>query len=162
MQKFIQKWAIISLLKDVPEGSEFYYTEFPLHLTLAGVFKIDKDGEWLTNELTRLLVGQGSFNIEADKNDMFGPNKDVVVMRIKKTPELLGLYKKIYVWLHNSGVIYNKPNYQGQGYLPHSTFNKSGILLSGESRLINSVSIVDLFPNKNGNQRKIFATIELA
>jgi len=45
MQKFTQKWAIIALLENTNEGAEFYFTDFPLHLTVAGVFKIDHDGE---------------------------------------------------------------------------------------------------------------------
>ena len=162
MEKLTQKWAIISLLENAPEGSEFYYTEFPLHVTLAGVFKIDKDGGCLANKLTNLLVGQHSFEIEADDKDMFGPNKDVAVMKIKKNTGLMDLYGKIYTWLDNSGAVYNEPTYQGKSYLPHSTFQKSGILQSGESKHIKSVSIVDLLPNNDGYQRKIFATIELA
>ncbi len=161
MEKFTQKWAIIALLEDVHDGTEFYYTEFPLHITVAGVFAIDKNGTWLAQGLTDLLADQKIFEVRTDKKDMFGPNKDVAVMKIVKTPELISLYNKIHKWLLKSGAIYNEPQYQGDGYLPHSTFQKSGILNENEIWQIKSVSLIDLFPNNDGHRRKVLKTIDL-
>ena len=161
MEKFTQKWAIISLLEDVDEGSVFYYTDFPLHVTLAGVFAIDKDEGQLVKELADLLSSQQPVVIEADKKDMFGPEKNIAVMRIKKSRELMKLYGLIYNWLNESGVVYNTPEYQGDGYLPHSTFQKSASLAAGEQRILQSVSLIDLFPNQDGYSRKISKTIML-
>lgn len=161
MKEFTQKWAIIALLEDASEGAEFYYTDFPLHVTLAGVFAIDKNEQQLIEELAGLLRNQSAVEIESDEKDMFGPAKDVPVMRIKKTPELMKLYGRIYKWLESSGVNYNSPEYQGDGYLPHSTFQKTGSLAPGEKRILRSVSLVDLFPNQDGYQRKISKTLNL-
>lgn len=161
MKEYTQKWAIVSLLEDIKEGSEFHYTDFPLHMTLAGVFSINKNGQQLVNELTELLRRQHSLEIEAEKKDMFGPEKNIAVMRIKKTPELLKLYELIYRWLENSGAKYNSPEYQGDGYLPHSTFRKSGSLSQGEKRIVGSISLIDLSPENDAYKRKIFKTIEL-
>jgi 2'-5' RNA ligase len=160
MEEFTQKWAIIALLEDVRDGATFYYTDFPLHITLAGVFAINKDGSWLAEGLSDLLTGQKRFEVQADKKDMFGPHKDVAVMKIAKTPELTSLYSKIHQWLLESGARYNEPQYQGSNYLPHSTFQKSGLLHEDETRQIKSVSIIDLFPNGDGHQRKICKTIK--
>ncbi len=161
MEKFTQKWAIIALLEDIQDGAEFYHTDFPLHITLAGVFAIDKNGLWLAEGLNNLLTDQKMFDVQADKKDMFGPNKDVQVMKVMKTPELLSMYNKLHKWLLESGAIYNESRYQGDGYLPHSTFQKSGLLNENEVRQIKSVSIIDLFPNGDGYQRKVFKTIDL-
>jgi 2'-5' RNA ligase len=161
MEVFTQKWAIISLLEDAAEGDEFHYTEFPLHVTLAGVFAISKSGEQLAQELTKILENQKPFPIKADQQDMFGPGKDVAVMRIHKTPELMKLYESIHGWLMNEDATFNSPEYQGTGYLPHSTFQKSGSLAPSEERRITSVSLVDLFPNNDGYKRKIYKTIIL-
>lgn len=162
MSKFTQKWAIIALLEEIPDGTEFYYTDYPLHMTIAGVFELDKSGLWLSENLTRLLINQKEFDIKAGAEDHFGPDKDIQVMKIIESPELLKFYNKIHNWLLSYGAIYNEPQYQGEGYLPHSTFQKSGRLNEGEIRHIKSVSIVDLFPNNDGHRRKIFKTIELS
>ncbi|MFA6088203.1 hypothetical protein, partial [Mucilaginibacter sp.] len=71
------------------------------------------------------------------------------------------LYQLIYEWLDISGAAYNEPKYQGNGYLPHSTFQKTGSLKRGEKRLLLSVSLIDLYPHNNGYQRKISKTINL-
>jgi 2'-5' RNA ligase len=161
MEKFTQKWAISSLLEKVSEGSEFYYTEFPLHITLADVFKVNQDGLWLATELTKLLANQESFVLTAAKQAMFGPDENIAVVTIEKSEELMGLYRKIHAWLNSVGVHYNEPQYQGEGYSPHSTVQKTGQLQQGQKVSIQSVSIVDLLPSGNGHQRKIFKTIEL-
>lgn len=162
MEEFTQKWAVISLLKDASEGSSFYYTDFPLHVTLAGVFKIDKPGMRIVDEMQKVLSHQSPFIIEGDEQDMFGPNRDIPVMRIKKSSELLQLYTLVHDRLVTLGAIYNSPAYQGSGYIAHSTFQKSGKLAKGEKRQLSSVSIIDLLPNGDGYQRKIFKTIELS
>jgi 2'-5' RNA ligase len=160
MEKFTQKWAISSLLEEVSEGSEFYYTEFPLHITFADVFKVNQDGHWLVAELAKLLANQKSFMVMAAKQAMFGPDENIAVVTIEKSEEVMGLYSKIHAWLNGAGVSYNEPQYQGKGYSPHSTLQKTGQLEQGQKVLIQSVSIVDLFPGGNGHQRKIFKTIE--
>lgn len=161
MEEFTQKWAIISLLESIEESAEFYYTDTPLHVTLAGVFKIDKDCDWLANELSKLLARQKPIEIQAKEKAMFGPSQDVAVMKIAENPVLINLHRAIHEWLESSNAVYNEPGYQGDGYIPHSTFQKRSLLTEGEKILIRSVSLIDLYPNQNGYQRKILKTIEL-
>lgn len=161
MEKLTQKWAVIALLEDAAEGSEFYYTDFPLHVTLAGVFASSKTGQQLGSELAELLQDQAPVEVTADHKDMFGPEQNIPVMRIQKSPELMELYQRVYQWLESSGAQYNQPEYQGQGYAPHSTFQKDVALAEGETRKLTSVSLIDLFPNGDGYQRKIARTISL-
>lgn len=161
-EKFTQKWAIICLLEDIKEGTEFHHSNSPLHLTLAGVFAVDKkNGAQLAQELSELLQGQRPVKIKATKKDLFGSNHDIAVRRIQKTRDLTSLHQKIYDWLQVSGAIYNSPEYQGDGYAPHCTFQKSGSLDEGEVAILTSVSLIDLFPDGDGLQRKITKTVEL-
>lgn len=161
MHAFTQKWAIIALLDEIQEGTVFHFSEFPLHITLAGVFDIDQSGDQLAKQLADILHGQESFIVKATTKDMFGPNKNVPVIRIEETEELMALYQRIYSWLSEAGASYLEPQYQGSGYLPHSTIQKSGKLYKGDRRSIQSVSLIDLYPNNDGHQRKIFKTIDL-
>lgn len=156
MEKFTQKWAVACLLEDATEGSEFYYTDFPLHVTLAGVFAVHKTGQELVDELRNVLADKHCVKVAAAHKAMFGPNKDVTVMTIKKSAGLINLYSAVYEWLKSAGAVYNSPEYQGEGYLPHSTLQKTGSLKPGEKRILRSVSLIDLFPNHDGYQRKIF------
>lgn len=161
MQKLSQKWAIILIFDKYQEGTIFNYDEFPLHVTIAGVFEIDYDGDWLASELNKVIGAKKQFEITADKIAMFGPKQDIAVMKIIKSPELMELYNNVYNFLIASGAVYNEPEYQGGGYIPHSTFQKSGNLKKGQTVTIKSVSIIDLFPNNDGYKRKIHKTIDL-
>lgn len=161
MTDFTQKWAIISLLEDADEGYEFDVSDTPLHITLAGVFAIEKNGRQITQDLEKLLKSENPIEVKAEKKALFGPDKDVAVMTVKKEADLMKLYSKIHNWLLDSGAKYNSPEYQGEGYLPHSTFQKSGALKEGEMRTLDSVSLIDLFPNGDGHRRRITKTLKL-
>lgn len=162
MEKLTQKWAIISLLEEVPDGTEFYYTGFPPHVTMAGIFGIDKPGAWLTAELAELANYHQSYDVKADTIAMFGPNQDVAVMQIQQTHELMSLYQQLHDWLLASGAKFIEPHYEGSGYIPHVTIQKAGTIRAGEVKRINSISLVDLFPNGDGYQRRVTKTITLS
>lgn len=160
-ENFTQKWAIISLLDKVNEQETFLYSDFPLHITFAGVFKIDKPGTWLVKDLTKILEDQKQFKVVSECIDYFGPNKDIPVMKIKKTDVVMDYYRKIHSWLVVHNAIYNSPEYEGSGYIPHSTIQKNNNLKPVEERLLDSISIIDMFPEGNGYMRRIFKTIKL-
>lgn len=161
MKKFTQKWAIVSLLSEEPEYKIFPYTDFPLHITLAGVFEIDHGGDWLSSQLEQLLLQHKSFMVKGDKEEMLGPNKEVRVRTIKPNSKLTELHNHIYKWLTANGAVFNDPDYQAEGYLPHSTFQKAASLESGQLVGVKSLSVIDLFPGGDGYKRKIYKTIKL-
>lgn len=161
MEVLTQKWVIAALLEEVDDGVMFLNTDWPLHITLAGVFAIDKNGSWLATELGRLLEDQAAVTVTAEEPAMFGVNQDVPVMKVQKTPELLGLYEKIHLWLTQSGAVFNSPQYESEGYAPHSTEQKTGKLEVGQQLTIKSISVVDMLPDSEGEQRRIIATIPL-
>lgn len=162
MEKFTQKWAIIIPLEEHSDGSEFYYTDFPLHITIAGVFAINNSGVELEKMLFELVKNVGAFEVIADEEALFGNEKDIAVMKIIQTPELMKLYRLIHDELLKRKAVFNMPHHEGNGYIPHSTYQKSGRLHPGEKVFAKSVSLIDLFPNDNGYMRKITKTIEFS
>lgn len=159
MEKFTQKWAIIIPLEEHADGSEFYYTDFPLHITIAGVFAIEDSGAELKKMLQLLIKSTRPFEVTADEEALFGDNKDIAVMKIHATPELIHLYELIHSELLKRGAVFNMPHHEGDGYIPHSTYQKSGRLQAGEKVIAKSVSLIDLFPKGDGLTRKITKTI---
>jgi len=161
MEKLTQKWAIIAPLESMEEGAEFLPSEFPLHITLAGVFAINNTGTVLSEKLLELLAHQTAFQAFTDTDEYFGPNKDIYVMKLQKTPELMSLYHKIHDTLNQLGATFNEPQYEVDGYIPHSTVQKNVRLSTNQVISVNTVAIVDLFPNGDGHKRKIFKIITL-
>lgn len=162
MEKFTQKWAVIIPLENHPDGSEFRFTDFPLHITLAGVFAIDDNGEQLEKMLSQIVLNVRPFEVVAEEEALFGDDKNIAVMKIRQTPELMNLYEVIHAELLKRGAVYNMPHHEGAGYIPHSTNQKSGRLHSGDKAIAKSVALVDLFPNGDGLMRKITKTIEFS
>jgi len=162
MQKLTQKWAVIAPLEKVTDGDIFYYTDFPLHITLAGVFAVDLEGAELAQALADSLRDQHAIRVTSHQKDWFGPNKDVGVMKIIMSQNLMNLYNTIHNGLLSLGAVFNEPQYEGEGYLAHATDQKSAVLKPQEHVVIDSIALVDLFPNNDGYQRKIFKTITLS
>lgn len=161
MEQFSQKWIIVALFDEVQEGTEFEYTDFPLHVTLAGVFATDKTGNQLANELAKILKDEHAIKIEGDQKAAFGPYHNIPVMKVKKSPQLMALYARIYEFLADTGVTYNSPEYHGEGYQPHVTNQKSGYLQEGEQKILKSISLIDMYPDNDGYKRRVVKTIAL-
>lgn len=153
--KFTQKWAIIAPLEPIQEGSEFPHTEFPLHITLMGVFAVDKNSQQLAIECSKELAHQQAFQVTAGPEAMFGPDKSVKVTTIQPSHELTDLHMRLYDWLVRAGAVFNDPQYQGSGFGPHSTVQKKARLLPGQQVTIGSLALIDLFPHGDGLQRKV-------
>lgn len=162
MEKFTQKWAIIIPLENHPDGSEFYYTDFPLHITVAGIFTTKDSGAELEEMLHVLIKSTKPFEVVADEEALFGDNKDIAVMKIHTAPELIHLYELIHSELLKRGAVFNMPHHEGTGYIPHSTYQKSGRLHPSEKVVATSISLIDLFPDGDGLMRKIAKTIKFA
>ncbi len=162
MQKFTQKWALITLLEPVAEGTEFFWKDFPLHVTLAGIFTISWDSTKLFHQLSALLVNDEPAVTKAEEEVYWGTDHEYHVMKLQKTPEMMALHNKIVNELSKAGAVFDEPQYAGEGYIPHSTHTKHARLRKNDVVKINKVTIVDMFPHGDGYQRKILKTIKLA
>lgn len=162
MQQFTQKYAIIQLFEDVPEGTEFSSDSWPLHATIADTFAIDWDVPTMVNELTELL-GSHKPAMSVAENDMFfGDEGQVQVALLKKTDDLVKLHYDVIELLEKGGLKSNDPQFAKEGFLPHSTVQPHARLNKGDEVVFNSLSIIDMFPNEDPYLRKIIKTINIA
>lgn len=159
--KFSQKYAIIALIEPIKEGTEFPAANFPLHITLVGVFAISYDGKTMAEMMSDLVKQQQPITVRVEEPAMFGPEKTVEVMQIEKSPELVDLHYKLYDLLVKAGAVFNDPQFQADGFKPHSTVIHGQRLNTGDKVVIDSLSIIDLFPAGNGHRRKILKTLRL-
>lgn len=155
IQKYTQKWVVAALLEDIPEGTEFPASNFPLHITITGVCAVDWDSRTIASNLEVLLKDQLPFSVKAIDEAYFGPNHDIRVTEMEKTPQLLDLHQKVYDMLIAAGAVFNDPDYQGEGFRPHCTYQQQGHLDTGASVTIDNITLIDLFPHEDGTMRKI-------
>ncbi len=159
MQKLTQKWSLISLLEPVAEGYEFFWKDYPLHVTLASVFAVEWDDTDLLKKLTVLLANKKAVTTRAVQEGYWGDKGQYHVMLLEKTPAITNLHQEVHKLLLQSGAKFNQPEFEGEGYVPHSTIQKHARLYLGETIQINSLTLLDMFPNQDGYQRKIGPTI---
>jgi hypothetical protein len=88
MQKFTQKYTIIQLFEDVPEGTKFSASGWPLHATIADTFAIEWDVPTMIEKLTQLLSSHEPATSVVEDDRFFGDQGQVQVALLKKTVSL--------------------------------------------------------------------------
>lgn len=155
--QYSQKYTLVSFLEPIPLNTEFVMTDWPMHITLADVFAIDLD-TGIEQKLSSLLASQSSISLLAGEDTILGT---AGVVLIEKNDELQSLHNQIVQLLELNGAKFNNPEFTRAGFLPHSAIQKSGRLDKGDKVVINAVSLVDMFPNQNWQQRRVLANFKL-
>ncbi len=163
MKKLIQKWCIIVLLEDVEEGHEFDKGEWPLHITLAGVHTVDWHSKILVSDFSQLSNTVKPFGVRTVDQGNLGPENDPIkVIFIEKSPLLMKLHGQIINFLESNHAIFNNPEWNHEGYIPHSTIQRhSRIQANKKMVIVDNLTLVDMYPNKNNHRRKVVRTFKL-
>lgn len=162
MQQFTQKYTIIQLFKDIPEGTQFSASNWPLHVTIADTFAIDWDVPTMVEKLTQLLSSRTSATSVVENDRFFGDQRQVRVALLKKTDDLVKLHQDIIKVLERGGWKPNDPQFAKEGFLPHSTVQKHTRLNKGDEVIFNALTIIDMFPGENPYQRRVIKTIKIS
>lgn len=160
MQKLSQKYVIVHLIDDLPVGYEHSMKDWPPHVTLADVFAIKGDPKELLTDLDKKFGSNLSIKSKVIGEEWFGEDRSVHVKLLHKTEELQQLHEAILKVLEAHNVKFNNPQYTNEGFRPHSTAQKSGQLKLNDIVTFDSITLIDMFPEKNPFQRRILGTID--
>lgn len=161
MQKFTQKYAIIQLFEDMPVGTQFSASSWPLHTTIVDVFAIEWDVPTMAEKLAELLKNYAQATSIAEDDRFFGEQGQVQVTLLRKTDSLIELHYDVIDLLEQGDWKPNDPQFAKDGFLPHSTVQKHARLNNGDEITFTTLSIVDFFPDEDPYERKILATIKI-
>lgn len=163
MQKFTQKWTIMVLLEQMDEGTEFFWKNWPQHITLVDIFSVDWNHANILEKLESLLANQKVFKVVVADDTSFGSLENPIpVTLFEKSTELQSLHGDIIELLKNAGAIFNNPQYIGDGFVAHSTIQKDKHLNIGDVVDVRELTIVDMFPHEDGLRRKIYKNIRFS
>jgi 2'-5' RNA ligase len=154
-----QKWTIVSFIDPVKEGLEFNRKEWPLHITIAcaGAFDMPLNSEEFIVKLKPLISGYSPVKTSSTSFEQFGAHKVTI---LDKTKELNSLHKEVISLIESLGGSCGQPEYVLENFRPHCTVQKSGNLQLDTDVTLNSISLVDMFPNSNGLRRKVTKNFE--
>lgn len=162
MEKFTQKYSLVTFLEKVDEGFEYPWTNWPLHVTIADVFAVPLGSAELINWLGGLLEKQPSATATAAEDAFFGPDKQAHVTLLDMSKELIMLHREAIAALKDAGAVFNDPQYIEDGYRAHAAVQTHSRLHKDDPVTIAEVSLVDMFPGNDGYQRKVLKTFKLA
>lgn len=161
MTQFTQKYTIIQLFENVPQGATFQASNWPLHATIADTFAIDWDVPTMIEKLTQLLSSHASATSVVEDDRLFGEQGQVRVALLKKTDDLVKLHQDVIEALEQGGWKPNDPQFAKEGFLPHSTVQGHARLDKGDEVIFNALTIIDMFPGEDPYQRRVVKTIKI-
>jgi 2'-5' RNA ligase len=149
-------------MQPMVNNTEFHMTNWPLHFTLADVFAADFDNTDLLKKIGELVAQTNVFQIKPIEDTKLGSSENpVAVTLIEKSDELVSFHYQLVDLLEANGVVFNTPEFTKEGFLPHSTIQDKVRLNIGEQITIKTVSLIDMFPGGDWQQRKVTATFNL-
>ena len=150
------------LQEQMDEGTEFFWKNWPQHITLVDIFAVDWNSDNLLDKLETLLANHKAPKVVATDDTSFGsPEQPVPVTLFEKSTELQSLHNDIIDLLKGAGAIFDNPEYISEGFIAHSTIQNNKHLKKGDAIKVSEVTIVDMLPNGNGLMRRIFKTVKL-
>jgi 2'-5' RNA ligase len=161
VQNFTQKYTIIQLFENVPEGAQFSSDNWPLHATLIDTFAIEWDVPTMVDSLDRLLSDISPVASVVGSDAFFGSDGQTRVALLQKTDSLLTLHNDVLKLLQKGSLALNDPQFADRGFVPHSTVQKHARLHNGDQVIFNALTIIDMFPNDDPYQRKVLKTIKI-
>lgn len=132
--------------------------DWPLHITLADVFAIDRVDTDIDRKLAELVIDLPSFSVAAEKEATLG-TADAVLLH--KTPRILELHDRIINLLTANWAIFNTPEFIREDFMPHCTIQKTERLYIGDELHIEAIVLVDMFPAGDWQQRKVLQSFKL-
>ncbi|RYF29002.1 MAG: hypothetical protein EOO17_03240 [Chloroflexi bacterium] len=152
---YSQKYSLVHFIEPLEIGVQFHMSEWPLHTTLADVFAIDPQGADFERLLASKFIGYPPVRTAATADSILGTTR---VVLLDKTKELLNLHDNVINLLEQNGAVFNTPEFNKEGFIPHSTIQNSERLDIGQKVIIDSLSLIDMFPDGDWQQRKVLFT----
>lgn len=156
---YSQKYCLVHFIKPVQVGTQFHMSEWPLHTTLADVFAINRQNSHIDELLTSKFSQYPTVKTTALQDSTLGATQ---VVLLDKTQELLSLHNNVVALLEENGAVFNTPGFNKEGFISHSTIQQNGRLNIGEEIVIDSLSLIDMFPGDDWQQRKVLSTFNFS
>lgn len=155
------KYGLATFLRPLPDGYEFSPNDWPLHITHIDTVEVPLSATEVKLLLERALSFITPIMTRASADEMFGPNKDILVTRLELTPELARLHNTIVSALEARQAKFKRPFLLKENYRPHVTVHSRERVKIGDVITVDSLSIIEKAPDGNSDIRRVSATIPL-
>ncbi len=149
---YSQKYSLVQFFEEVDETKPFSMYEWPLHITLVDVFAVERTPEFMA-ALQQYIDTEPFARTTIMREGKLG---DTDVWLLEPTKDLLEMHSTVMDILDAHGATCNTPAFTRKGYIPHITKQKSSNPMKpGDGVQVSVLSLVDMFPDGDWQQRKI-------
>lgn len=125
---------------------------------MADVFAINHVDKDFLQRFDELCANFESFVVGIAEKSMLGTTP---VFLLDESTQLQRLHESTISLLERKGATFNNPEFTRSGFVPHSTIQKVQVLQKEDPITVDSVSLVDMFPGADWQQRRVLATFWL-
>ncbi|MES2630525.1 MAG: hypothetical protein V4611_01050 [Patescibacteria group bacterium] len=155
---YSQKYTLVAFQEPLEVGVEFEMTHWPLHITLADVFAFELNAD-IEQKFINLFIKCLSQDVIMGDSSVLGTTNIILV---EKNEKLQNLHTQIVDLLELNGTKFNNPEFTRKGFMPHVSVPHGGKLKKGDVFKIHSISLIDMFPDGDWQQRKVLSNYYLA
>jgi hypothetical protein len=154
-------FGLATILDNTDVGTEFSANHLPLHLTHIDSFDIAKSLDEITQVLREKLTEIDAFYVTATKDEMYGPNNDILVTELELTSDLINLQHILVDTMAAMGAVFKRPEILKNSFRPHVSVYGNRRVQIGDKILIKNISFAAKVGTEDNDIRRIFATLEL-
>jgi hypothetical protein len=114
----------------------------PLHMTMLHWFVSGRQVQEIDGTIPKIASGIGSLTVAATQEDLFGPNRDVPVMRIERTQRLLGIHLLLADAMRDLGCKLEERWTGEANWNPHVTHKPGRQLQPGDTLTVDSLDLI--------------------
>ena len=149
--EYSQKYTLVQFFQQVDKDEVFHMTEWPPHVTLADTFAVDVTDQLIAD--LEAYLDTWPYTLTYVQNE--GALGATDVWLLKNTPELQALHDRLVDILEKHGAVFNNPEFTRDGFIPHITKQANFDIKIGDKVSIDVVTLVDMFPDQNWQNRKV-------
>jgi hypothetical protein len=157
-EQYFQKYTVVCFFEHQEKSHSFESSDWPLHVTVLDTFSTRWQAYELSRALANVAASVANFEVVPHQSTLLGENKDVSVKLLQQVNYMAALHNKLLKLVDKGLIIFNTPAYIGNGFLPHVTDRKDNELKLGHAYLLDSISLIDMFPGKDYRQREVVDT----
>jgi 2'-5' RNA ligase len=137
----MSEFIFANMLDKEPVGTDLGQS-IPLHMTALHWFETDHAADKIISAAELSLSSIKRIFTRTTNDDLFGPSKDVPVMRLERTPELLQLHCTLLEAMEDLGVMLDRRWVGESNWNPHVTHKLNNRLKSNEEFEIRDIDLI--------------------
>lgn len=149
----MSEYIFVNLIDKQTVGSDLGQS-IPFHMTALHWFETERSAEDIINAADFALRSLSRVLVHITEEDKFGPDKDIPVMRLEKTPEILRLHCSLLETMEDLEVTLDKRWVGSSRWNPHVTIKPNRKLSVGDVVEIQDIDLISR-SEETGNRKII-------